>query len=214
MKKIFSFLFVAAMSSSAAYAETKFAPVHAETHNNVACVKVTEDEVIALFDRWNAALATLNPEEVAEEYAHDAILLPTVSNQPRTNHEEIKDYFEHFLQKKPVGKVDFRIIKLGCNTASDTGLYTFTLHEKDGKVKHVKARYSFVYEYDDDQWLIEHHHSSMMPEDLIKAQKHMESYENSQQLNSSKSVKSLKKNSRKNKHSHIHSHKHSHKHSK
>ena len=79
------------------------------------------------------------------------MLLPTVSNKPRTNHEEIRDYFVHFLEKKPQGKIDFRIIKIGCNIASDTGLYTFTLHDTKGKAKKVSARYSFVYEYPNGQ---------------------------------------------------------------
>jgi uncharacterized protein (TIGR02246 family) len=144
-------------------AESTFKPIHEETHHNMNCVKVSEEEIAALFDRWNASLATLDPNLVAVQYAHDAILLPTVSNKMRTNHEEIKDYFSHFLLKKPHGKIEKRTISIGCNTASDTGIYVFTLHE-NGKMKKVEARYSFVYEYDDDQWLIEHHHSSMMPE--------------------------------------------------
>ncbi len=155
----------AAVVSLPVQAETiQFVHPHAETHNTVTCVKATETEIAALFDEWNAALATLNPENVSSLYAHDAVLLATVSNKPRTNHAEIEDYFAHFLQKKPQGKIDSRMISIGCNTASDTGLYTFTLHDKHGKKTKVEARYSFVYEYDDDQWLIEHHHSSMMPE--------------------------------------------------
>ena len=97
-------------------------------------------------------------------YAPDAVLLPTVSNTPRTTHEAIRDDFVHFLAKKPQGKIDFRIIKIGCNSASDTGLYTFTLHDPKGKATKVSARYSYVYEYRNGQWLIEHHHSSALPE--------------------------------------------------
>ena len=36
-----------------------------------------------MFNDWNAALATLSPENVAERYAKDAVLLPTVSNKVR-----------------------------------------------------------------------------------------------------------------------------------
>ncbi|MCL1536223.1 SgcJ/EcaC family oxidoreductase, partial [Xanthomonas nasturtii] len=36
-------------------------------------------EVAALFDTWNAALATGNPDKVADLYAPDGVLLPTVS---------------------------------------------------------------------------------------------------------------------------------------
>lgn len=125
-----------------------------------SCTKISKSEVAALFDRWNASLKTHNPEKVAENYAPDAVLLATVSNKPRVNHDEIKDYFVDFLQKDPQGKIDTSTIKIGCNTALDVGTYTFTL--KGGKK--VAARYSFAYEYEDGKWLIEHHHSSAMPE--------------------------------------------------
>ena len=67
---------------------------------------MTHDEVVGLFDTWNAALATLDPDSVTALYADDAVLLPTVSNQVRHNHEEIRDYFVSFLQKKPQGVID------------------------------------------------------------------------------------------------------------
>lgn len=172
MKKIFTILSILSATSLSVHAETQFVHPHAETHNATNCVKVTEAEIAALFDLWNAALATLNAENVASLYAHDAVLLATLSNEVRPTHEKIEDYFVHFLEKKPQGKIDSRSISIGCNTASDTGLYTFTLHEKNGKIKEVPARYSFVYEYDDDQWLIEHHHSSLMPESVKKQKNH------------------------------------------
>ena len=137
-------------------------PVQAD--DTMTCTKTSEQEIAALFDRWNASLATLDPDKVVANYAPDAVLLPTVSNKPRTNHEEIRDYFVHFLEKKPQGHIDFRIIKIGCNSALDTGLYTFTLHDTKGKAQKVAARYSYVYEYLNGQWLIEHHHSSALPE--------------------------------------------------
>ncbi len=168
MKKI-AMMLSSAMTLCDASAQT-FAPIHAETHNSFACIKTNEEDIKALFERWNAALATLDANEVAAQYASDAVLLATLSDKPRATHEDIKDYFVHFLQKKPQGHIDRRAISIGCNTASDTGIYTFTLHEK-GKTKQVQARYSFVYEYDDDQWLIEHHHSSLMPEQFVNAQK-------------------------------------------
>ncbi len=124
------------------------------------CARTDQAQIAALFDRWNASLATLNPDKVVANYAADGVLLPTVSNQPRTNSAEIRDYFVHFLEKKPQGKIDRRVIKLGCNVAQDLGTYTFTF--KDGSK--VSARYTYVYEYVNGQWLIAHHHSSAMPE--------------------------------------------------
>ena len=54
-----------------------------------------------------------------------------------------------------------RNIELGCNTAWDAGLYTFTF-AKTGKVVH--GRYTYTYRWDGSQWLITSHHSSAMPE--------------------------------------------------
>ena len=129
------------------------------------CASITQDEVKGLFDKWNAALATGKPDTVTARYSDDAVLLPTVSNKPRTNHAEIKDYFVSFLQKHPQGTINSRTIKLGCNMATDMGVYTFKL--KDGThTKEVQARYTFQYEFENNQWMIEHHHSSAMPEKI------------------------------------------------
>lgn len=124
------------------------------------CATIDQAQLTALFDRWNRSLATLDPDQVVANYAPDAVLLPTVSNQPRTSPAEIRDYFVHFLEKKPQGRVDRRVLKIGCNVAQDLGLYTFRF--KDGS--EVNARYSYVYEFRNGQWLIAHHHSSAMPE--------------------------------------------------
>ena len=130
------------------------------------CMAVSEQEVKALFDRWNDSLKTHDAEAVVANYASDAVLLPTVSNKPRTNHDEIKAYFKDFLKINPQGTIDTRTIKIGCNIAQDVGTYTFSL--KGGKK--VAARYTFVYEYVNDKWLIAHHHSSAMPEVVASVQ--------------------------------------------
>ena len=131
------------------------------------CQTVSEAEIRQLFTRWNNSLKTLDPAKVTANYSADAVLLPTVSNQPRTNHAEIKNYFEHFLLSKPVGTINQSHIKIGCNKAYDVGVYTFQLTDPTtGKKSDVKARYSYVYVYDNNQWLISHHHSSAMPEKL------------------------------------------------
>ena len=125
------------------------------------CKATTEQEIAALFDRWNTSLQTGDPHKVAGNYAQKSILLPTVSNKPRLSAEEKEDYFHHFLENKPFGKIDMRTIQLGCNYAIDAGLYTFTF-AKTGAT--VKARYTYTYRWDGAQWLITSHHSSMMPE--------------------------------------------------
>ena len=128
--------------------------------NHLACVKTNDQEIAALFDRWNTSLKSRNPIRVNANYTDNAILLATISNKPRVNSAERIAYFKDFLSNHPVGKIDSRTIKIGCNKAIDPGLYTFLL--KDGK--RVHARYTFTYRWDGHKWLISSHHSSVLQE--------------------------------------------------
>ncbi|WP_373767111.1 SgcJ/EcaC family oxidoreductase [Glaesserella sp.] len=132
-----------------------------DTVSTEQCKAVSEQEIMQLFDRWNASLKSGDVKQVVANYAADSVLLPTVSNKVRLTAEEKEDYFHHFLANAPAGTIDQRHIQIGCNTASDVGLYTFT-YGKTGK-KH-SGRYSFNYRWDGKAWLITHHHSSLMPE--------------------------------------------------
>ncbi|MFF4504718.1 SgcJ/EcaC family oxidoreductase [Streptomyces sp. NPDC001401] len=128
--------------------------------------KASKKQIAGLFDTWNRTLQTGDPEKVADLYADDAVLLPTVSNKIRTDHAGIVDYFEHFLENKPVGKKLETIVNvLDDDSAIDTGIYQFTLTDHaTGTQSVVKARYTYEYEKRDGKWLIVNHHSSKMPE--------------------------------------------------
>lgn len=135
----------------------------ASPSESVVCQPATKKLAEELFIKWNDALQTGNAKAVAALYAEDAVLLPTVSNLPRTTPAEIEDYFNHFLEKKPYGIIKQRNIKKGCNKVTDAGIYDFEV-TSNGKKEIVPARYTFVYEYRNNEWKIVHHHSSMMPE--------------------------------------------------
>lgn len=124
------------------------------------CNPPFKSEVAALFDRWNASLRSGDPKKVAANYAPGAVLLPTVSNRARFTVAEKEEYFAHFLKRRPEGRVDDRVIEVDCNSATDSGLYTFRF--ADGT--QVKARYTFTWKRVDGAWLIASHHSSGMPE--------------------------------------------------
>ncbi|RQO35904.1 DUF4440 domain-containing protein [Herminiimonas sp. KBW02] len=132
---------------------------HAYAKSEV-CHPTTEKQVASLFDRWNATLQTGDPQKVVANYASKSILLPTLSNKPRLTSEEKVDYFKHFMEHKPVGTINSRAIEINCNSASDSGLYTFKFD--DGS--EVQARYTYTYKWNGKQWLISSHHSSAMPE--------------------------------------------------
>ena len=124
-------------------------------------IATTEQEIAALFDRWNQSLQTGDPQKVVANYAERSIFLPTVSNKPRLTPADKADYFHHFLKNQPSGEINMRQIEIGGNMAVDSGLYTFYFAKTGEK---VRARYSFTYRWDGKQWLIISHHSSAMPE--------------------------------------------------
>jgi uncharacterized protein (TIGR02246 family) len=159
MRKI-AFLLVAAAVFLGGCAATSHRRDTASPPTEV-CKAANEQEISGLFDRWNQSLQTGDPHQVVANYAERSILLPTVSNRPRLTPAEKEDYFHHFLENKPFGRIDFRWIEIDCNTAIDAGLYTFTFATTGAQ---VKARYTFTYKWDAKQWLITSHHSSAMPE--------------------------------------------------
>ena len=122
---------------------------------------VNEEQVIALFGDWNDALATGDPDVVTNMYAEDAVLLPTVSNQVRHNHAEIRDYFVAFLAKQPQGVITESNARVLSDTlATNAGVYVFNFG--DGST--VSARFNYTYELRGGAWKIIQHHSSAMPE--------------------------------------------------
>ena len=125
-----------------------------------ACAPIDAPAVAELFDHWNAALRSGEPEQVTSLYSSDALLLPTLSAEPRSTPDGIRDYFEGFLAGRPQGRIEHRSIQLGCNEAMDAGSYSFRF--ADGHV--VQARYTFVYVFSDGRWQIQHHHSSLVPD--------------------------------------------------
>jgi uncharacterized protein (TIGR02246 family) len=126
--------------------------------------KITKEQAKDLFNLWNDALATLDSDAVAMRYAKNAVLLPTVSDTPRTDYDSIKNYFDSFLLKKPQGKILESFVTLGEGWCKDVGVYEFTMGADGSK---VKGRYSFVYVFEDGEWKISHHHSSVMPEAFL-----------------------------------------------
>lgn len=135
---------------------------------------MTEANVIRFFERWNAALATGNPDEVTKLYAADAVLLPTVSNKVRHNHAEIRDYFVNFLAKEPQGEIDESNVRfLAPDVVINSGVYTFTF----GDGSQVTARFTYLYRKEKGQWKIAEHHSSAMPEKAVAKKKSREAVE-------------------------------------
>ena len=123
-------------------------------------VQMGNTNIQVLFDAWNQALQTGDPKKVTLLYENDAILLPTISNQVRHSHDEIEDYFTHFLAKGPRGEINESNIRIFGDIAINSGVYTFSFKDDSS----VSARFTFVYRWNQERWLITEHHSSTMPE--------------------------------------------------
>lgn len=117
------------------------------------------------FHRWNEALNSTDPKKVAELYTEDATFLPTLSPAFKQGIEETEEYFEHFLQKNPDGKVvEEKVQTLSPKSYLHSGMYDFTV-DQNGERKTVEARFTFLWVQDENgEWKIAHHHSSVKPQ--------------------------------------------------
>lgn len=117
------------------------------------------------FVLWESSLLTRDPKKVAELYADGATFLPTVSPKFKKGKKEAEGYFVHFLEKNPEGQIiQEEVQPLGQGAYLHSGMYNFEVGEEDARSV-VEARFSFVWQKEDDgKWKIIHHHSSVKPQ--------------------------------------------------
>ena len=112
-----------------------------------------------ILQTWVEKIRTNDPNQVAELYHDDGLLLGTFSDIERSGHDLILKYFENLLKSK----VDVEIVTQHKHETDslvvNSGLYNFIV---DGKT--VNARFSFVFIKTGDTWKILSHHSSVLPE--------------------------------------------------
>lgn len=118
------------------------------------------------FAKWAEALQTKDPLKVAELYSMDATFLPTISPKFKRGTSEVEEYFKHFLEKNPFGKImEEEIRPLGENDYLHSGMYDFEIG-KIGDRGVINARFSFIWRKDlGGKWKIIHHHSSAKPQE-------------------------------------------------
>jgi uncharacterized protein (TIGR02246 family) len=108
---------------------------------------------------WIEKIKTNDPNQVAELYDKDALLLGTFSDKERHGHKLILEYFENLLQKK----IDVEVISEHKHETDSlivvSGFYNFILENKI-----INARFSFVFKKSENNWKILSHHSSIVPE--------------------------------------------------
>ena len=112
-----------------------------------------------LLQKWINAIKTGDPKEVTNLYYDDGILLGTFSNKERIGHELILEYFENLLKSPVEVEIVSEHASVSESVAVNSGLYNFVT---DGKT--INARFSFVYQKNNDEWKITSHRSSVIPE--------------------------------------------------
>lgn len=122
------------------------------------CARASDSEMDALFTKWNDALVAGDASKVAALYRPDAVLLPTLSQPIADTPAEITEYFVNLIKAKPVARMVESHKESYCNVAYNVGLWTINANGAD-----VQARVTWVYNYQDGNWAIAHHHSSVDP---------------------------------------------------
>ncbi|MGL5835964.1 MAG: SgcJ/EcaC family oxidoreductase [Waterburya sp.] len=125
---------------------------------------ISHKNIEALGSDWGTALASGDANQVTALYDGEAVLLATFNDELDTS-DEIKNYFIGLTQKPDLQVVfnNQNVRVLDDNTATNSGLYTFSYTE-NGKTVEVPARYTFLYEKKGESWMIVEHHSSIRPE--------------------------------------------------
>lgn len=125
-------------------------------------------EVREALARWAAAMnAGQGPAPLTPLYAEDAALFATLNPALLTTPEGILGNFDGLADRQK--KKDYRctigefVTHVFADAAVNTGYYTFSFIEDDGKPSVHAYRFSFVYRKTPKGWLIVSHHSSPKP---------------------------------------------------
>ncbi len=122
-----------------------------------------ENQAQENFNLWNEMLQTGDTKKVAELYDNEATFLPTMLGKFLFGQEGAVEYFTHFLEKNPFGKIiEGKIQEINKESYLHSGMYNFEVGPLD-KRDTVEARFTFLWNKIDGNWKIIHHHSSLKP---------------------------------------------------
>lgn len=115
------------------------------------------------FSRWENALLTRDPTQVAVLYCSTATLLPTMAKELILDQKGIIEYFTFFESFEPTVVMIEEHVELIDNLSYlHCGVYRFTL-TIEGEQSDVDARFTMIWQKTDDEWKVLHHHSSRVP---------------------------------------------------
>jgi uncharacterized protein (TIGR02246 family) len=127
------------------------------------CVAGPLKDANAVLDRWIKAFNANNVEAIVQLYATDALFLGISGPKLNAGREAIREYLKAAPETgTTVSTTDRHLIELSDAAVTAVGLYRFDFLQEGVRVLRL-ARFTFVVAKRGDDWLIIHHHSSLVP---------------------------------------------------
>jgi hypothetical protein len=83
-------------------------------------------------------------------YTENNMFLPTMSGNFEFGRDGDEKYFKHFLEKNPVGTIMQDDVRVSCDFIVHAGMYNFEIDSESNGREVVEARFTFVYNQDDE----------------------------------------------------------------
>jgi len=121
--------------------------------------KLNPEETI---HNWLKIVSLHNPTNIVSLYTEDGVLLGTLAENIKKGRENVIEYFNEFIKKKPTGEITSIFTQESEGFAIVDGTYTFCIINNN-KEELIPARFTFVLKNINNTWLIATHHSSKQP---------------------------------------------------
>jgi|GEM_PF-6707310 len=139
------------------------------SHAEESCVRATDEAVISRFNRWNLALASMDPHTLANLYWNDAVLVSDAHHGEIAGSQALIEYFSDLMHSHPRARVDSRHVFNGCGFSIDVGRYTLSTLSDEGLTSDHPGVFSFVYLYRNGQWKILHQNLTPLNEETTES---------------------------------------------
>ncbi len=118
-------------------------------------VRITK-QVPTILSDWASSIRANNSSEMVNFYTQNAVLVGTYSQPLEVGLEQIREYFEMFLDRDSIScKILDNVNQEFADVIISSGVYEFKV---DGQK--VVARYSYVFKMINNRFRIVNHHSS------------------------------------------------------
>jgi uncharacterized protein (TIGR02246 family) len=113
--------------------------------------------------QWQQAVESGDAKAIVGLYGKDAVLISAFAQLPITTREGLLAYY-----KKVVANPGIKVTvteqhpRMFGNVALNSGQYVLS-YEQEGEPIEIGSRFSFVYEWRGNKWVIVDHHSSAVP---------------------------------------------------